>query len=107
LADKISGYQSNRNCLTEYGATPMDCSDYDSPIGFFMKMVEYMEDLELMVGEAISLADNDAVTIAFLNNFILDLIPITNQCLLLLDKAEEYKDNWMAFDRGISNFMVI
>ncbi|MFA5433771.1 MAG: hypothetical protein WC319_13025 [Candidatus Paceibacterota bacterium] len=107
LADRVSSYQAARNCMTVYGVTMEDSTDYESPLEFFARMVDYMIDLEFLVGEAIELAEGDCVSKAFLYTFLTDLIPVTNQCLLLVDKAEKYDGNWMAFDRGIESFIIL
>ena len=108
LADKISSYQGFRNNLTFYGVTPADNSDYTSPLDFFDIMFQYMIDLENLVAETAVLAqdEDDFTTYSFLQEFSRNLIPVTAQCLLLLDKAENYKD-WMQFDRDVENFIIL
>jgi ferritin len=108
LADKISSYQGDRNNLTFYPETMSDNSDYSSPLEFFYKMLDYMQDLEALVSEIMDSSDEeDIVTYIFLQKFMLDLIPVTSQCLLLVDKGENYKDNWMVFDHNISDFVIL
>jgi len=108
LADKVSSFQGSRNNLTFYGFTPADGSDYDTPLEFFEKLLSYMNDLETLVSEILDESrEEDAVTYVFLEDFLRALIPVTEQCLLLVDKAEMYKDNYMAFDRGVESFMIL
>jgi len=108
LADKVSSYQGSRNCLTVYGLTPEDSSDYETPLAFFEKLLEYMMDLESSIGDAIELAkDDDHATFSFLVGFLNDIVKVTNQCLLLVDKAEAYGEDIMAFDRGIELFVIL
>jgi ferritin len=108
LADVISDYQSARDCLTIYGETPLDDSDYNSPLDIFNKILEYQEDLESLVAESIDTAkeDSDYTTKVVLDKFLLDIVPVMNQILLLVDKAESYKD-WMMFDADIEKFIIL
>lgn len=106
LADVISTYQSNRSCLTFYGETPADNTDYSSPKDFFEKALEYMTELENLCYEAKTLAeeDGDLTTSAFLSKFIRTIIRVTASCVLLNDKAEKYNGDWMRFDHDIEDF---
>jgi hypothetical protein len=71
-------------------------------------MLDYMQDLEALVYEIMdSSNEEDIVTYIFLQKFMLDLIPIMSQCLLLVDKGEDYKNNWMLFDHNISDFVIL
>jgi hypothetical protein len=108
LGDTISDYQGARNCLTIYGETPLDDSDYNSPLDFFNKMLDYQEDLEALVSESIDVAreEMDYTTKIVLENFLVTLIPVTNQILLLIDKAEKYTD-WMLFDADVKKFIIL
>lgn len=109
LADVVSDYQSSRNNLTVYGETPKDDADYASPKEFFEKMLDYMQELESMCYEAYDMADEscDLTTISFLQKFSRLLIPVTSQCILLLDKSNLYNDNWMFFDRDVEHFITL
>jgi len=108
LADRVSTYQSSRNNLTFYGMTPADNSDYTSPLEFFEKMVNYMIELESLIGEGVELSrSEDTSTYAFLLSFTGDVGKVTEQCLLLLDKAEQYKDKWESFDQRIESFVIL
>jgi ferritin len=108
LADVISDYQGARNNLTVYGATPLDSIDYNSPQEFFEKILDYQNDLEALVTEIRDRAENDPdiTTKSFLEKFLIDLIPVTSQCLLLVDKGEAYKD-WMLFDANVEDFIIL
>lgn len=108
LADNVSDYQGARDCLTVYGETPLDDSDYTTPLDFFNKILEYQEELEANVSEGIETAkeEMDFMTKVFMDSFLLSLIPVTNQILLLVDKAESYKD-WMMFDADIEKFIIL
>jgi hypothetical protein len=67
-----------------------------------------MNDLETLVSDVSDEArEEDFPTYVFLESFMRDLLPVTEQCLLLVDKAEAYKDNYMAFDRGIDSFVIL
>ena len=108
LADEVSTFQSSRNNLTVYGLTPMDGTDYNNPLEFFEKMVYYMLDLEALISEGIRMSrDDDYNTYSFLLGFLLTITKVTEQCLLLLDKAELYKDDWMLFDHNIEDFVIL
>jgi ferritin len=109
LADQVSSYQSSRNNLTIYGVTPEDSFDYSSPVQFFIRMVGYMMELESLIGEAIEIAqdDNDHATFAFLMSFLNDVVKVTNQCLLLKDKAELIGDNLILFDTTIKSIVIL
>jgi hypothetical protein len=108
LADDVSGYQGNRNNFTVYGVTPEAKDDYKNPLEFFEKILDYMVDLESLVEEVYNIAkDEDFTTASFLQSFILKLIPVSSQCLLLVDKMEMYKDDIVGFDRDIDNFVIL
>lgn len=109
LADVISDYQGDRNCLSDYGDTPQDITKYSSAQDFFERILDYMEDLESLCYEAKELAqeEKDHSTVAFLDDFIEDLTPVTKQCLLLVDKGEAYKGDWMRFDHDIEDFIIL
>lgn len=108
LADVVSSFQDSRNNLTFYGLTPADRSDYSSPLEFFEKLVDFMMELESSVSEGMEMTiHEDCVTFAFLTEFIQDVAKVTHQCLLLLDKAEQYKEDWKSFDERIESFIVL
>jgi hypothetical protein len=109
IADVVSDYQGARNCLTTYGITPLDESDYDSPQDFFEKILEYMSELESLCYETHNIAtdDSDITTVSFLQKFIRILIPITNQCILLSDKGKFYNGDWMLFDHNVEDFIIL
>ena len=104
----VSGFQGSRNNLTVYGVTPLDSSDYSHPLDFFEKLLEYMMDLESLISEGIELSmHDDAITFSFLLGFIKQVSNVTNQCLLLVDKAELYKDDCKSFDERIESFVIL
>ncbi len=109
LADLVSSYEESRNALAGYGLTPADLSDYSSPQEFFEKMLDYMVDLESLCYEAYSMAqdEKDFSTLVFVEGFIEELNPVTNQCLLLVDKGKAYNGDWMAFDHNVSDFIIL
>lgn len=108
LADKVSGYQDSRNCLTFYGLTPEDRSDYGTPLEFFDKLYYFMVDLESLISEAIDMAkDEDYFTQAFLLEFSRSVSSLTAQCQLLLDKATFHRNDWMAFDHRVDEFIIL
>ena len=109
IADVISDYQSDRNCLSVYPATPLDETDYQSPTDFFEKLLDGMTDLESLCYDVLNKAqeDSDMTTVVFLQSFINLLIPITSQCLLLVDKCELYKENWAMFDADAELFITL
>ena len=108
LADQVSSYQASRNNLTLYGITPEDNTDYNSPLEFFIRMVDYIMELESLVGESIDVAqdDNDYATFSFLISFLNNVVKVTNQCLLLKDKAELIGDNLILFDMIIQSIVI-
>ena len=109
LADVISNYQGSRDCLSIYGLTPLENTDYSTPLEFFERMAEYQQDLESLVSEGIELAkeNSDYMTKVFLDSFLLSLIPVMNQLLLLVDKMESYKDQWMLFDANVEDWIIL
>ena len=109
LADKISTYQASRNNLTSYPETPLDDSDYESPLDAFNKFLTYMRRLEGYVSEVIieTRNTNDLMTEEFLTQFLLGLNKYTEQALLLVDKGELYINDWMSFDERIENFYIL
>ena len=108
LADKVSEYQASRDNLTVYGATPLDASDYVTPLAFFEKVLDYMMDLESLIGQSVEMAkEEDWSTFTFLSGFLKDIAKVTAQCLLLVDKAEMYGDDWKLFDHNIEDFVTL
>lgn len=109
LADMISDYQGARNVLTVYGLTPLDDTDYSSPLDYFNRMIDYMIELETLCSEICEFAseDNDYTTKVFIESFLLKLIPVTKQCLLLADKAEKYGSDLMGFDSRIEDWITL
>jgi len=108
LADVVSSFQGSRNNLTFYGATPADNSDYSHPLEFFERLLDYMMDLETLISEGVELSmKEDIPTFSFLVSFSRQIAQVTNQCLLLLDKAELYKDDCKTFDERIESFVIL
>jgi len=108
LADLVSEHQSSRDNLTFYGATPADRSDYGTPLDFFNRMLDYMMDLEALVSEALDTSkDEDYGTFAFLLRFMKEVTDVTAQCIMLVDKAESYGNDWQSFDHRIEDFIVL
>ena len=111
-ADDVSEYQLSRNCLTTYGQTPLDDSDYAIPLDFFLKMLQYQQELESVIIEGIDLCkdEDDKVTKVFLESFLLGLVPITKQILILIDKSEAYgsdSKSLMQFDHNVGDFIIL
>jgi hypothetical protein len=109
LGDVVSEFQSDRNQTSIYGMIPLDATDYDSPQDFFEKLLEFVEDLESLTYDVkqISLDENDHTAVAFIDDFIEILMPLTKQCLLLVDKGNAYKGDWMRFDHDIEDFFIL
>lgn len=108
LADIVSDYQGSRNNLTFYGATPEDRSDYTSPLEFFEKILDEMYDFESLISEALELSrDEDCVTYAFILRFTEEVAKVTEQSILLADKATAYNGDWMLFDHNIEDFIIL
>jgi len=109
LGDVVSEFQSDRNQMSVYGLTPLDATDYNSPQDFFEKLLEFVEDLESLSYDVkqIALDENDHTTVAFIDDFIETITPLTKQCLLLVDKGNAYKGDWMRFDHDIEDFFVL
>lgn len=108
LADQISDYQGSRNNLTGYPDTPADFSDYNTPLEFFEKLLNYQITYEESVKEVIKTAVDlgDLTTEAFLKKYLLTLNKYMEQIILLRDKAKAYGSNLMDFDRDIENFFI-
>jgi ferritin len=108
LADLISEYQGMRDNLTVYGLTPLEDTDYASPLELFNRLLDYMQDLENLISGAVSSAkeEEDFMTFAFLLEFSRTVAKVTGQCLLLVDKAENYSD-WQLFDHNIEDFVIL
>jgi ferritin len=109
IADKLSTYQSQRNNLTMYPQTPMDSTDYPTPLSFFERMLNFQIEIENSCYEVCEFAkeSDDYMTSVFLDSFMLSLIPVTHQLLLLTDKAEIYGGNFMGFDHRIEDFIIL
>ena len=72
-------------------------------------MLELNLDLENIVKKAIKISDDngDYTTKVFLDSFLRKLILITDDILLLVDKAEMYGNShmsWMKYDNDIEDF---
>ena len=108
LADVVSDYQASRNNKTIYGLTPRDETEYSSPMEFFERLAEFMVEVESFIFECYETAkeDEDFMTKSFLESFILQMLPLTKQCLLLVDKCGLY-DDMMLFDHNIESFIVL
>jgi hypothetical protein len=107
LADHVSSYQGSRNALTAYGVTTEDVSDYDTPLDFFEKIHRFCVDLEAVVSEALDLSrDIDIMTYAFLLDFLKEVGIVTEQCLLLVDKAT-HCESYMIFDHIVEDFIIL
>ena len=111
LADKISDYMDSRNCTTIYGETVKGDQTYDDYVECFRKMLEIHLELESLTRESIVLAQssNDYATKVYLEKFLLDLIPITQSIMTLVDKSEMYEEGRigsMRFDHDFSSFNV-
>lgn len=109
LADGISDYMDARDCTTIYGETPKGDQDYDTALDCFNKMLEINLEYELLVKNSIKLAQetNDYTTKVYLEKYLEQIIPITKDILLLVDKAEMYGDGnngMMKLDHDISSF---
>lgn len=110
-ADKISEYMDARDCSTIYGATPAGDQSYDNPIDCINKSLEMNIELEKIIKKAIITADEegDYTTKVFLENALLDVIPLTKDLLLLIDKMEFYGDtpkDWMKIDHDVNDFKI-
>ncbi len=109
LADDITNYMAQRNCTTVYGETMAGNQDYSEPIECFNRMLEINLDLEDTVKDAIIVCEEngDYTTKVFLDGFLRNLIPLTDDLLLLVDKATMYSNahkDLMAFDYEINRF---
>lgn len=108
LADKVSGFQDSRNNLTFYGLTPADNTDYATPLDFFESLLDYMVELEALVSDVHEMAEGeDFPTCVFLQSFMLELIPLTGQCILLRDKMSQYGQDIKMFDENIESFVIL
>lgn len=109
IADLVSDYMAERNCTTVYIATPTGNQDYDNPLDCFNYMLELNLDLENIVKKAIKIShdEGDYTTTVFLDSFLRKLILITDDMLLLVDKATMYGNSnsaWMKYDKDIETF---
>lgn len=109
IADFISDYMAERNCTTIYGATPVGDQKYDKPLDCFNYMLELNLELENSVKKAIKISNDlgDYTTKVFLDKFLMGLVSVTNDILLIVDKATMYGDSkmsWMKFDHDIEDF---
>lgn len=112
IADLIGDYQDSRNALTSYLETPMDNTDYETPLNLFTRFFNYMEELEGSICDVIDIVEeeNDRMTKVFLEKFLLAIQPYTAQAILLVDKISMYGDepqDWMQFDRNIDDFLIV
>ena len=109
IADIISDYMAQRNCTTIYGETPAGNQEYDSPLDCFNYMLELNLQLETIVNNAIKISyeNGDYTTKVMLDKFLLNLIAVTDDLLLIVDKSTMYGDSemsWMKFDHDIEDF---
>ena len=111
FADKITEYMDSRDCTTIYGETPKGDQVYDSPLECLNKSLEMNLDLEKYLKKSIMIAkeEEDYTTLVFLENALLEVIPITKDLLLIIDKMELYGDtpkDLMKVDHDINDFGV-
>lgn len=109
IADLVSDYMAERNSTTIYKETPRGDQDYDNPIDCFNYMLELNLELEKIVKKAIMTSQEagDYTTKVFLDSFLRKLILVTNDILLLVDKATMYGNShmsWMKYDNDIEDF---
>lgn len=109
LGDVVSDFQGSRNGLSDYGETPADISTYVSAQDFFVKILEFVEDLESLCYDSRDIAqeERDYASLTFIDDFIEDISIVTKQCLLLVDKGEAYAGDWMKFDHDIYDFIIL
>ena len=108
-ADTITDYMDARDCTTIYGETPRGDQEYENPLECINKTLEMNIELEKILKKAIdiSIKELDYTTMAFLQNALYKIIPITKDLLLLVDKMELYGDtpkDWMKLDHDIVSF---
>jgi len=108
FADVLSDYQSARNNLTTYPATPIGSKDYETPLDIFEDMLSFMQEFEndIYIVCEFANSENDYMTKVFLDSFMISLIPMTKQLLLLVDKCEAYSDMQL-FDSNIEDWIVL
>lgn len=109
LADDVSDYMDSRDCSVIYHDTPIGDQEYESSLDCFVKMLTINLDLEKRIHEAIAIAkeQGDYSTKIFLENYLLKILPITQDLLTLEDKAEMYGDTDMSnmkLDHDIHSF---
>lgn len=109
LADSISEFQDSRNCLSVYPATPIGDKIYQKPIEFFQDLLDVMIALEGEIDNIREIAkeSNDYASLVFLDSFMLKIIPLTHQCLLLMDKSNSYGEDYQSFDHRIEDWIIL
>lgn len=109
LADSISEFQDSRNCLTVYPATPIGDKNYQKPIEFFQELLDFIIIFEGEMDNIREIAkeSGDYASMVFLDSFMLKIIPLTRQCLLLVDKANAYGEDYQSFDHRIEDWIVL
>lgn len=110
-ADKITEYMDARDCTTIYGETPIGNQEYEAPLDCLNKSLEMNLDLEVLLKNAIVVAkdESDYTTMVFLEEALRDVVPITKDILILVDKAEMYGDtssDWMKLDHDVDKFPI-
>jgi ferritin len=110
-ADIITEYMDARDCTTIYGETPKGDQEYENPLVCFNKSLEMNLELEVLLKNAIVVAkdESDYTTMVFLQHSLEQVVPITKDLLILVDKMEFYGDtpkDWMKFDHDIPNFHI-
>ena len=112
FADGISGYKDSRDCLTVYGATPMDDSDYDTPLDFinefYGKILKLQSDVYDATEEAIE--EGDHTTKVFLDGLTNNVAKFTEQAQTLVDLFEDYGSgsvNLQLLDSNIEHYITV
>lgn len=107
-SDTISEIQSKYNIITEYLETPTDNSDYETPINFFEKNLQYHENTYNLLCDTIRIANINADynVEAELKGFLKLFNEYMNQAILLCDKAIMFKENYADFDFMCGKFFL-
>lgn len=111
FSDKIGESCLERyNIMVEYASTPEGKEDYDDPTQMFQMLEDKIVTFQnmFMAAEKVAWANDDLQVFGELNNLMLELNPITEQVVLLNDKAGIYHGNFASLDADIEeNFWML
>jgi len=114
LGDKISSFQSKKNCESIYPDTTGGSKEYSSPLEFFEFVLEEFNKFEDEISDVIDYAqsEKDHATVQFLKSFLAEFLDYTATMNNVVDVANSYSRTsdpmaMQLFDRDVEKCLLI